>query len=141
MSIYSITAISKSRYNNLFQNHAVAATPAPTPTPTPTLAIHAKEENRQRLEGRLPPTAGSLIFRPTRRVGHDFLELQCGKTNLGQLLLRALEENSAIKPIFDERFAEVAKGNTFQKTHHAIDIPIRHDAMGCLVAANDWQGR
>ena len=162
MSIYSITAISKSRYNNLFQNHAVATTPAPTPTPTPTLAIlylpstpsdgvfpfravlprvsvrraqppltgyapqvwafsakagHAKEENRQRLEGRLPPTAGSLIFRPTRRVG------------------------SAIKPIFDERFAEVAKGNTFQKTHHAIDIPIRHDAMGCLVAANDWQGR
>ena len=127
---------SKSRYNNLFQNHAVATTPAPTPTPTPTLAIlylpstpsdggfsfsscaatrvrapcpttpgyapqvwafsakagHAKEENRQRLEGRLPPTAGSLIFRPTRRVGHDFLELQCGKTNLGQLLLRALEE-------------------------------------------------
>ena len=103
MSIYSITAISKSRYNNLFQNHAVATTPAPTPTPTPTLAIlylpstpsdgvfpfravlprvsvrraqppltgyapqvwafsakagHAKEENRQRLEGRLPPTAG-----------------------------------------------------------------------------------
>ena len=104
-------------------------------------AGHAKEENRQRLEGRLPPTAGSLIFRPTRRVGHDFLELQCGKTNLGQLLLRALEEKSAIKPIFDERFAEVAKGNTFQKTHHAIDIPIRHDAMGCLVAANDWQGR
>ena len=186
MSIYSITAISKSRYNNLFQNHAVATTPAPTPTPTPTLAIlylpstpsdgvfpfravlprvsvrraqppltgyapqvwafsakagHAKEENRQRLEGRLPPTAGSLIFRPTRRVGHDFLELQCGKTNLGQLLLRALEEKSAIKPIFDERFAEVAKGNTFQKPHHAIDIPIRHDAMGCLVAANDWQGR
>ena len=39
MSIYSITAISKSRYNNLFQNHAVATTPAPTPTPTPTLAI------------------------------------------------------------------------------------------------------
>ena len=26
MSIYSITAISKSRYNNLFQNHAVATT-------------------------------------------------------------------------------------------------------------------
>ena len=83
-------------------------------------AGHAKEENRQRLEGRLPPTAGSLIFRPTRRVGHDFLELQWGKTNLGQLLLRALEENSAIKPIFDERFAEVAKGNTFQKTYHAM---------------------
>ena len=80
-------------------------------------AGHAKEENRQRLEGRLPPTAGSLIFRPTRRVG------------------------SAIKPIFDEGFADMAKGNTFQKTHHAIDIPIRHDAMGCLVAANDWQGR
>ena len=55
-------------------------------------AGHAKEENRQRLEGRLPPTAGSLIFRPTRRVGHDFLELQCGKTNAGQILLRALEE-------------------------------------------------
>ena len=61
-------------------------------------AGHAKEENRQRLEGRLPPTAGSLIFRPTRRVGHDFLELQCGKTNLGQLLLRALEEKSPSSP-------------------------------------------
>ena len=46
-------------------------------------------------------------------------------------------KKSAIQPIFDERFAEVAKGNTFQKPHHAIDIPIRHDAMGCLVAAND----
>ena len=90
-------------------------------------------------QGRKPPTAGRKTT--TRRVGHDFLELQCGKTNLGQLLLRALEEKSAIKPILDERFAEVAKGNTFQKTHHAIDIPIRHDAMGCLVAANDWQGR
>ena len=84
MSIYSITA--------------VATTPAPTPTPTPTLAIHAKEENRQRLEGRLPPTAGSLIFRPTRRVGHDFLELQCGKTNAGQILLRALEEKAPFSP-------------------------------------------
>ena len=113
MSIYSITAISKSRYNNLFQNHAVlgrcfsfsscAATRVRAPCPTApgyapqvwafsAKAGHAKEENRQRLEGRLPPTAGSLIFRPTRRVGHDFLELQCGKTNLGQLLLRALEE-------------------------------------------------
>ena len=27
---------------------------------------------------------------------------------------------SAIQPIFDERFAEVAKGNTFQKTYHAM---------------------
>ena len=61
-------------------------------------AGHAKEENRQRLEGRLPPTAGSLIFRPTRRVGHDFLELQCGKTNAGQLLLRALEEKAPFSP-------------------------------------------
>ena len=48
---------------------------------------------------------------------------------------------SAIKPIFDERFAEVAKGNTFQKTSHAMDIPFRHDAMGCLVAANGRQRR
>ena len=131
MSIYSITAISKSRYNNLFQNHAVAysghpivakyalgrcfsfsscaATRVRAPCPTTpgyapqvwafsAKAGHAKEENRQRLEGRLPPTAGSLIFRPTRRVGHDFLELQCGKTNAGQILLRALEEKAPFSP-------------------------------------------
>ena len=90
-----------------FSSCAATRVRAPCPT-TPCYAPqvwafsakagHAKEENRQRLEGRLPPTAGSLIFRPTRRVGHDFLELQCGKTNLGQLLLRALEEKAPSSP-------------------------------------------
>ena len=53
----------------------------------------------------------------------DFLPLHRSNANALQVLLWALEEESAIKPVFSDGSVQMAKTNGIQVCHHVINGP------------------
>ena len=66
-----------------------------------------------------PPTAGLSLW----HIHPDFLPLHLSNANGLQVLLCALEEESAIKPVFSDGWVQMAKSNGIQVCHHVINAP------------------
>ena len=65
------------------------------------------------------PTAGLSLW----HIHPDFLPLHLSNANGLQVLLFALEEESAIKPVYSDDWVQMAKSNGIQVCHHVIDAP------------------
>ena len=80
-------------------------------------------QRRQRLGWPSIAANGRLVTVAYWHIHHDFPQLQLSNANDLQVLLCALEEESAIKPVFSDAWVQMAKRNDIQICHHVINAP------------------